>query len=162
LDAAYARLGKVLYDTHLIKSLGQLLNLLPLSPATAHLRGLWHLSLNEYILAGDHFRKAAIGFLGKGSSMPADDDTRLPLLLSPDVFSRGSLGYYLHVMQLFDDRMCPEMATLFAQLALNAMGDAEKPSLVAQIQRMIFLGSLQLLRFDDAHAALFSIPDAEM
>ncbi|KAJ3051125.1 hypothetical protein HK097_007910, partial [Rhizophlyctis rosea] len=85
-------------------------------------------------------------------------DETLAAVLPEGVIRAGPVAYYQHVLGTFKEWHVPEMVVHFARRALN-----EKPQdseVVMNLQKTVFHGSLDLLAYDDAYAALAAMPDA--
>ncbi|KAJ3033457.1 hypothetical protein HDV00_006340 [Rhizophlyctis rosea] len=152
------------------------LEAVPLNPASSYLRGWVHLAREEWAEAGEYFRKAAAGFgqipaqqhlqAAGPSSGPVVDATQPEEATLADVLvetdQRDLSVYYQRIMTIFRDKQVPEMTVAFANYALDqlsAQQRAVQKDRVTTLNMSIFNGSLDLLAYNDAYAALVAIED---
>jgi nuclear pore complex protein Nup160 len=89
----------------------------------------------------------------------------LGTVLSTDVKKKGILGFYEHVIGIYDEHRVSENVIIFARLALNSISEKERKKHIDTVKtlwKMIFSNSLETLQFEEAYTALISIPDIEM
>ncbi|KAJ3409947.1 hypothetical protein HDV05_004146 [Chytridiales sp. JEL 0842] len=148
----------VLMQKEYVTVASELLHVLPRSPAMQYLEGVVQLKLKDYEKSRLAFEKAAGAFL-KGAS------NDLGVVLASDVRKKGVLGFYEHVIGIYEEHRVSENVIAFARLALSSISEKERKKhldTVKNLWKMVFTNCLETLQLEEAYSALISIPDTVM
>ncbi|KAI9343078.1 hypothetical protein DFJ73DRAFT_524332 [Zopfochytrium polystomum] len=144
-------------DGALAAAVKELLTLLPVSAASLYLRGKVLLRLGEVEKSKACFERAATGVLSRETS-------NLHYVVPAEILGASLVGYYQHVLTLFEEQRQYAVAAAFARLAHSCLaveGNADE-ELKRRLQKTIFSNSLEALLFDEAFTALMALPDIEI
>ncbi|KAH0544074.1 hypothetical protein FGG08_001692 [Glutinoglossum americanum] len=139
---------------------------LPNTPWATYLRGRVHLCKREYSMAAACFKKSAYGLhslsLDKDKMTDEDTDGLLDLVGLRDLHD-GPLGFYRHIVGLFEGERTYSYAVDFAKVAIQfavlARADEPTGNVMDDILNRLFYSSLQTSRFDEAYSAISQMGD---